>query len=390
MMTRRGLMAMTAASYARVYGANGRPGIALVGSGRRGREVMKAFLGTGRCDYAGLCDVYDAQRQTAHQTLGAKPKFETAAFEEILGRNDVDGLLIATPDHHHLDQASDALRAGKHVYLEKPCLHRLEDGAGLRRAVALGKAVLQAGQQQRSGGHYQRAKAEILDKGKLGKVVMVRTAWSNFPWQSRRIAGREKPAGLDWARFIGQAPWVDYQWIRYDSWRYFPDYGGGVLADIFTHWADVAQWFMNDARPLNAVASGGAYLFADDGRVNPDTVNAIVQYQGWNLTFESTVGPVRDERPGLTFLGTEGTLEITRADYVFTPKMGAAVTVKAEGSLETAHASNFLDAMAGKAKQTADVGVAYESCLPQLVARAAYWSGKRARYAAGRGEIVVD
>lgn len=388
-MTRRAWAGFTAASYARIFGANGRPGVALVGSGRRGREVMKAFLETRRCDLAGLCDVYDAQRQTAVGMLGKAP-FETAAFEEVLGRREVDALLIATPDHHHLDQAADALRAGKHVYLEKPCLHRLEDGAGLRRAVALSGKVLQAGQQQRSGAHYQRAKAEVLDQGRLGKVVMVRTNWSNFPWQSRRIAMREKPAGLDWARFVGPAPWVDYQWIRYDSWRYFPDYGGGVLADIFTHWADVAQWFMNDARPLNAVASGGAYLFKDDGRANPDTVNAIVQYRDWNLTFESTVGPVRDDRPGLTFLGTEGTLEITRAESVFTPKSGSPVVVKAEGSLEVAHAGNFLDALAGKAKVTANVDVACDSCLPQLVARAAYWSGRRARYVAARHEILSE
>ena len=390
MPTRRALLALTAASYSRIYGANGRPGIALVGSGRRGREVMKAFLTSNRCDFAGLCDIYDAQRKTAVDTLG-KPAFETAAFEEVLGRREVDGLLIATPDHHHLDMASDALRSGKHVYLEKPCLHRLEDGAGLRRAVALSNGkLLHAGQQQRSGAHYQRAKAELLDTGKLGKILFVRTIWSNFPWQSRRIAPRTQPATLDWARFIGPAPWVDYQWIRYDSWRYFPDYGGGVLADIFTHWADVAQWFMNDANPLNAVASGGAYLFKDDGRANPDTVNAIVQYKDWNLTFESTVGPVRDDRPGLTFLGTEGTLEITRADYVYTPQKGAPQTVKAEGSLEAAHTGNFLDALAGKARQTANVNVAFESCLPQLLARAAYWSGHRARWSSAKGEIAVN
>ena len=184
---------------------------------------------------------------------------------------------------------------------------------------------------------------------------------------------------------------MDYQWIRYDAWRYFPDYGGGVLADIFTHWADVAQWFMNDAAPLNAVVSGGQYLFAGDGRVNPDTVNAILQYRGgWNLTFESTVGPVRDDRPGVTFVGTEGTLEMTRTEYVHRPQVGEPVTVKAEGLLETAHAVNFMDAIAGKARLTADVDVAVESCVPQLLARAAYWSRKRVRFEAGKNEFFTE
>lgn len=390
-MTRRNFaVGATAASYARIFGANGRLGVGLIGSGRRGRDVMQAFLQTKRAELTAIGDVYDAQRQRAVDQLGVKPLLQTAAFEEVLGRREVDALLIATPDHHHLEQASEALRIGKHVFLEKPCLHQLEEGAALRRAVRMSGKVLQAGQQQRSGAHYQRAK-ELIDSGKLGKVVLVRSYWSNFPWQSRRIAPQPKPAGLDWGRFVGSAPWTDYDWIRYDSWRYFPDYGGGVLADIFTHWADVAQWFLNDAAPVDAVATGGQYVFAGDGRVNPDTVNAILRYRGgWNLTFESTVAPIRDDRPGVTFFGTEGTLEMTRAEYVYRPHKGEAVTVKSEGSLEVAHAANFMDAIAGKAKQTADVNVAVESCVPQLLARAAYWSTKRVRYAAGKHEFFVE
>lgn len=390
-MTRRNFtLAATAASYGRIHGANGRLGVGLVGSGRRGRDVMAGFLQTQRAELAAIADIYDVQRERAVSQLGVKPLVQTAAYEEVLGRREVDAVLIATPDHHHLDQASEALRMGKHVFLEKPCLHKLEEGAALRRAVRMSRGkVLQAGQQQRSGAHYQQAKA-LVDSGKLGKVLIVRTYWSNFPWQSRKIAGQAQPAGLDWARFIGNAPWADYDWIRYDSWRYFPDYGGGVLADIFTHWADVAQWFLNDAAPLDAVATGGQYIYAEDGRVNPDTVNAIVRYKNWNLTFESSVAPLRDDRPGLTFFGTEGTLEMTRAEYVFRPHKGEAVTMKAVGTLEVAHAANFIDAIEGKATQTADVEVAVQSCLPQLLARAAYWSTKRVRYAAGRNEFFTE
>ncbi|MFN8002284.1 MAG: hypothetical protein U0X75_14845 [Acidobacteriota bacterium] len=90
-----------------------------------------------------------------------------------------------------------------------------------------------------------------------------------------------------------------------------------MLADILTHWADVAQWMMDETRPVNAVATGGIYQL-NDGRVNPDTVNAVLQYSsGWNLTFESSVLPIRNERPGVFLRSTDGTLELTRAEYVF-------------------------------------------------------------------------
>ena len=109
---------LTAASYARVVGANDRVGMALVGSGRRGREVMKAFLATGRIDLTCIADVYDVQRGRAKEFLGTKPH-ETIALEEALSRKDVDAVLLGSPDHLHLMQTLTTLKAGKHIYLEK-------------------------------------------------------------------------------------------------------------------------------------------------------------------------------------------------------------------------------------------------------------------------------
>jgi predicted dehydrogenase len=316
--------AMTAASYRRIRGANDRLGMALVGGGRRGREVMKAFLATDRAELTCLCDVYDVQRGRARDFLTVKPA-ETVALEEALARRDVDAVLIGTPDHLHLAQTQAALRAGKHVFLEKPTTHQFEEGPKFLAAAQQAGKVVQTGTQQRSGAHYRRAKEEYFDKGKLGKVIFARTVWHDFPWQRRRIEAQPKPAGLDWERFLGPAPKVAYDWIRYDSWRYFPEYGGGLLADILTHWADVAQWMMNETRPASAVATGGIYHL-NDGRKNPDTVNAILHYaSGWNLSFESSVLPIRNERPGVFFQGTEGTLELTRAEFVFTPNKGEPV-----------------------------------------------------------------
>lgn len=364
----------------------------MIGSGRRGREVMKAFLDTGRANFTCICDVYDAQRNRAKESLlrpGDK-LHETVAIEEALERSDVDAVLIGSPDHLHLIQTLAALKAGKHVYLEKPTTHYFEEGAKLIAAVRKSGKVCQTGTQQRSGVHYRRAKEEIFDRGKLGKVIFARAVWHDFPWQRRRIESRPKPDGLDWDRFLGPAPKVPYEWIRYDSWRYFPDYGGGLLADILTHWADVAQWMMNESRPASAVATGGIYQL-NDGRINPDTVNAIIQYQsGWNLTFESSVLSIRNERPGVFFQGTDGTLELTRAEYVFTPNRGDQQVVKAEGNLEIAHVTDFLDAVKNGRQPSANIQVGVESCNPVHLARAAYWRKKRMRFDPTGAKIIED
>jgi len=384
-----GGVALSALSSRRVLGANDRLGVALIGSGRRGREVMRAFLQSGRAELRCVADVYDVQRQRAREALGVAAP-EVVAHEEALARPDVDAVLIGVPDHLHLPLTLAALAAGKHVYMEKPTTHALGEGTPLVAAVRKSGKICQTGTQQRSGAHYARAKAEYFDRGLLGHVLFVRAAWSDFPWQRRKIAPQPKPAGLDWPRFLGPARPVPYDWIRYDSWRYFPDYGGGLLADILTHWVDVAQWFLNETRPLNAVATGGIYQLKD-GRENPDTVNAVLQYAGgWNLSFESSVLPVATPRPSVLFQGTEGSLDIARDGYVFRPNKGEAVEVKSTENLELAHVTSFLDAVKNGTRPSADIEVGVQACLPVHLAREAYWRRKRMRFDASGTRIEED
>lgn len=376
-----GVSVLSAASWSRVAGANSRLGVALIGCGRRGREVMRAFLSTGQVDLRCLCDVFDQQRQRAQAFLAPSGQTfqEVIAHEEAIGMPGVDAVLIASPDHLHLSQTEAALAAGKHVYLEKPTTHHFEESEPFLVAARKSGRVVQTGTQQRSGAHYRRAKEEIFDRGLLGKVVFARAVWHDFPWQRRQIKPQPRPIGLEWERFLGPAPRVPYDWVRYDSWRYFPDYGGGLLADILTHWADVAQWMMGDPFPERAIASGGVFQLKD-GRINPDTVSALISYRGgqngpWNLTFESSVLSIRNERPGVFFEGTAGTLELTRAGYLFQPNSGTPIEVKAESGLEVAHANDFIRAVASGTKPSAGIEIGLEACRPVHLARRAYWRG---------------
>lgn len=376
-LRRLGGAALTAASYRRVMGANGRVGVALIGSGRRGREVAGGMLSDSRAELVALCDIYDVQRQRAIDALKLKASVpQIVAHEETLARPDVDAVIIASPDHLHLTIAKAALEARKHVYVEKPTVHRWQERVPLQSALEKSGRVLQCGTQQRSGAHYWRAKQEFFEKKRLGNVVFARAVWHNFPWQRREIPPGPKPAGLDWERFLGPAPHIPYEAVRYDSWRYFPEYGGGLLADILTHWADVAQWMLNDAVPRSAVAQGGIFVLKD-GRKNPDTTSALIQYADWNLSFESSVLSIRNDRPGVLFEGTEGLLELTRKGYTFTPLKGDPEEFSSSENLERAHTANFLDAITGKGKANAPLEAGLAATRPVQMALQSYWTGKR-------------
>jgi predicted dehydrogenase len=382
-MNRRGFLyagaataaAISARSYARVAGANQRVGLGVIGLGRRGAIVSDAFLKDTRANLVAVCDIYDAQTNVFVTRL---PKEQATphtsiAYQELLARPDVDAVLITTPDHLHVEIACAALAAGKHVYLEKPTLHRWEDRATLIAAAQASKQVLQCGMQQRSGAHYLRAKQEIFAEKKLGHVLFARAVWHNFPWQQRFVPDEPKPPGLDWEAFLGPARQVPYETVRYSSWRYFPDYGGGLLADILTHWIDVAQWMLDDPQPKKATALGGIYRLHDQ-RENPDTVSAIVQYEGWNLNFESSVLSIRNDHPAVFFEGTEGTLDLTRDGYTFTPNSGAASEVSSTESLERAHTRNFIDAIVLGTPVNAPLKAGLEASLPIQMALKSYWS----------------
>jgi len=368
-------MAMPAWSYRQILGANDRVGLGIIGVGRRGRIVGAAFLSDKRTRLAAIADTYEATRLRVLAELPPEIPEPPAynAYQDLLGRKDVDAVVIATPDHLHVKVATASLAAGKHVYLEKPTLHRWYERDQLAAAAHEHRLVLQCGMQQRSGAHYQRAKQQFFDGQQLGQVVLVRAVWHDFSWQRRHIVDAPKPAGLDWERFLGPAPQVPYQTVRYDSWRYFPDYGNGLLADILTHWADVAQWMLNDSAPQSACAAGGIYSLHDQ-RENPDTVSAVIQYRNWNLNFESSVLSLRDDRPSVLFEGTNGLLELARDGYTFTPRDGDAVRVDSSESLEAAHARNFLDAITHGARPNAPLDDGIAASVPVLMAVKSYWS----------------
>jgi predicted dehydrogenase len=369
---------LNAHAYASVLGANDRVGLGVIGVGRRGTIVCGGgFAQDPRVEFRALADVYDKQVTDFQGRLKdhvAKAEV-SVEYQKMLDRKDVDAVLISTPDHLHVQIAKDVLAANKHVYLEKPTIHRWSERETLVKAAAASKSVLQCGTQQRSGSHYMQAKQEYFDAGKLGKVIFARAVWHNFPWQRRTIPNDPKPENLRWDLFLGPAPKVPYETSRYSSWRSYHDYGNGLLADILTHWADVAQWMLNDDQPVGAVALGGDFQLHGD-LTNPDTVSAVVRYQDWNLNFESSVLSIHNDHPSVCFEGTEGTLDISREGYTFNSNAGAPIQVTATENLERAHTGNFIDAIVKGEKVNAPLADGLAASLPVMMALDSYWSNK--------------
>jgi len=366
---------LDARAYAAVDGANDRIGLGVIGCGRRATDVCRGFVQDPRIQIRALADIYDKQIADfqGHLKNDVADAKVSVAYQEMLDRKDIDAVLVATPDHLHVEIAKDTLAANKHTYLEKPTLHRWSERGTLVHAAKESKAILQCGMQQRSGSHYKRVKQEVFGSGQLGDVIFVRAVWSNFPWQRRMIPSEPKPAGLRWDLFLGPAPKVPYETSRYSSWRSYHDYGNGLLADILTHWADVAQWMLDDDQPSSAAALGGDFQLRGD-LTNPDTVSAIVRYKNWNLNFESSVLSIRNDAPSVFFEGTKASLNLTRKGYTLTPNEGAPTEVTSTESLERAHTGNFIDAIVKGERPNAPLAAGLAASVPVMMALASYWS----------------
>jgi len=370
----------SAYSYGKIQGANNRIRLGVIGPGARGRGDMNHFLKTKEVDVVALCDIYDVNLNKAQEAAGGKAR-EFIEYRKLLELPDVDAVLIATPDHWHARMAIDACKAGKDVYIEKPLTFEISEGQEIIRACRLHDRVMQVGMQQRSGAHYIEAKARYMDSGKLGKITIARTWWHGNSYHLRKAPFTEKPAGLDWKRFLGSRPWRDWDVQQFWNWRAYLDFGGGQITDLFTHWIDVVQWFMKEDMPKSAVALGGVYNYKD-GRTAPDTIHVLLEYPlGWTATFEATLAP-GIKGAGIEFVGTEGRLEITRAGYTFTPVKGEAVTGNGDrgDNLTLDHVRNFLACVRSRKRPNGDVLVGHRSAQASHLGNIAYLDRRRINF----------
>jgi predicted dehydrogenase len=313
MLNRRSFLiasGLTALASTRVLGANDTVRIGVIGAGGRMRNLLDAADKVGPYQIVAVSDVY-APRRDAVKERSNNVATTHLDYREVL-QQDIDAVFIAAPDHWHVRMAVDALAAGKDVYLEKPVTHTIDEGAVLTRAVRSGKQVLQCGMQQRSWTHFRDA-VDLVQAGSLGRVPQVRTYW----WQNykRNWASAPKPVdlqALDWKLWLGSAPEQPFSEERFHHWRWFWNFGGGAMTDLFSHWIDVVHWAMKSDQPRESQMLADKYVFEE--WECPDTVQAAFRYPGFDVVYEGMMNSSIDDG-GLEFRGTEATLKINRSGF---------------------------------------------------------------------------
>ena len=360
-----GAVAATALSWGRVLGANERIRLGAIGTGGRCQYLLGLLKRLNRSDLMAVCDVYGPRRSEARQKYGTDATREYVDYREVLDRQDLDAVIIGAPDHWHVRMAVDSVQAGKDVYLEKPVTHSISEEDRLRTAVKQSGRVVQTGTQQRSWPHFIEAR-ERIRAGELGTVTLIKTFWYQSYLKRADVGGREVDlAQLDWQRWLGSAPQQPYDADRFFNWRWFWDFGGGALTDLFTHWVDVAHWYMGQDNPIAVQGMGDVHLLHH--LECPDTVSAALRYPG-NFTVQYTgtmIGYL--EGGGLIFRGTKGMLKLYRAGYSFYPELSSysedpandkpSLEVKSEGDGAVQHLANFLDCLESRKEPNAPVGV---------------------------------
>ncbi len=315
--------------------------LALVGAGIQGQHDASIAVQVPGVKLVAAADCYDGRLTHMKEVYGGDV-FTTRDYREILARQDIDAVLIATPDHWHQQAAIDAMRAGKDVYLEKPMIHIYPDGPEIISTARSTNRILQVGSQRVSSIVYAKAK-ELLASGAIGKLNMVSARWdrnsSTGAW-NYTIPPDASPQTCDWPRFEGTAPKMAFSAERFFQWRKWKDYGSGVAGDLFVHLFSGTHFITGAHGPTRAMATGGLRYWKD-GRDADDVLLALFDYpQGFNLSLRVNFVDGGEESEGFLFTGSEGQMEIIGG------RTNSVVVTRAEPEKEPGYTvSTFADAM---------------------------------------------
>ena len=296
--------------------------LAVIGAGGMGMADVATAVTVPGVRMVAACDVYDGRREAAREKYGADV-FTTRDYREILARDDIDAVIVGTPDHWHQRISTDALRAGKGVYCEKPMVHRIAQGAELIRAQQETGGVFQVGSQGMSSLGNEKAK-ELFEEGAIGQLNYAEGFWArNDPigaWQYA-IPEDASEETVDWDRFLGDATRRPFDPLRIFRWRNYRDYGTGVSGDLFVHLFSSLHFITSSRGPRKVMAQGGLRYWKD-GREVPDVLLGMFDYPEtdahppFNLSLRVNFV---DGTSGSTFLrlvGNEGAMDVTWEEVV--------------------------------------------------------------------------
>ena len=371
-----GLMPATKVS-AKVNSANETLNVGVIGCNGMGNNNLRSMLLSPNVRCAALCDVDDSvlarRKSEIVRDYGNTPALYKD-YRRLLDRQDIDAVIIATPDHWHCLQMVDAVSAGKHVYVEKPISNSISEANRMLEAANYYKTIVQVGQWQRSGQHWIDA-IDYVHSGSLGQIRTVKV-WAYMDWL-KSIPVRpdtSAPHGVDYDMWLGPAPKRPFNINRFHfTFRWFWDYAGGLMTDWGVHLLDVGLWGMKARTPRRVVSSGGNFAYPDSAMETPDTQQAIFEFEDFTMIWEHAngigLGPFQRSH-GIAFIGNNGTLIVDREKWEVLPEVenedgSTKSKVKAveqqfarQGESGLAqHTANFVNAIRVGEKLTCDINV---------------------------------
>lgn len=293
----------------------------------------------------GVCDIFDTfaeqgiaaganiNREGVGGTMGTEPK-RYRHYKEMLAADDIDAVVIATPDHWHSTMAMDAAKAGKHVYVEKPLSWTVPETYAVREVINKTGIVFQLGHQNRQVASYIKAK-EIINKGLIGDISLIEVCTNrnspNGAWVYN-IDSTANPQTVDWKQFEGDPErikeYMDYmtkynleRYIgpddrskfsleRFFRWRCWWDYSTGLSGDLLTHEYDAVNQMLEVGIPHSATSSGGVYFFKD-GRTVPDVLQTTFEFKDKNFTMLYSATLANSHNRPKIIMGTDGSMEVS-------------------------------------------------------------------------------
>ena len=363
-----------------------------IGVGGRGRQILQALMGHSDCRMLAVCDVdsrrLDQGRDIVNSKYGNSDCAAYSDYRELLARDDIDALLIASPDQWHVLQSVEAARAGKDIYLEKPLGLSVAEDVALREAIKKYNRVFQFGTQQRSGRNFRFA-CELVRNGRIGRL---RTIIAATP--ASRIVDSYRPSRvppeLDYEMWIGPARWMPYTQGVVGScgnWGHISNFSLGWITTWGIHHVDIAQWG-NDADRSGPVEIEGSGEFPKDGLYDCAVAwDVKLKYaNGATLNFVDN----KKHRQGVLFRGDEGWVFVRRGAIEAEPKsllterIGPEETHLANSS---DHAGNFLDCVKSRSTPVSSIDSAVHtdtlchlSDIAMRLSRRLRWDPKSERF----------
>ena len=388
--TRREFLAASAmaasAAQARA-GADDQIVLGLIGTGGMGTGLINTFKTFPDARIAAVCDVHEPHRLRARSAAGGNPEvFDD--FRRVLDRKDIDAVVIATPDHWHAIIAILACQAGKDVYCEKPLGHRIAETRAMVTAAEKASRVTQMGNLIHATENYHRV-VEIVRSGMLGTISKARVWMAADRRGLGRPADGPPPPGCDYDFWLGPAPGRPFNPNRFTfNWRYFWDYGGGILMDFCCHIVDLVHWAMDVNAPRTVSAVGGRYALDDNAEV-PDTLEVAYEYQkgdrtflmAWSQTDANSHG-LENQGLGIEFQGTDATLVADYKRYRIIPEKGRAEIVEPPKTLPRSpgHHREWLDAIKSRARCSCHFGYGHRLTTVGHLGNISLWTGEKLRW----------